>query len=185
MNGSKQFVFVPYVPAKDKCSTNFQEMLHTQNNKILPLPFVLGDFTDTKSVIIAEGQWDAITVFGAAGGFDNEMSNTSVLGLRGSQSIEPFFTFYSSWLRKTKPNILLLIDNDSAGKKWVEREKLENKIIEKPTLLERLSHIVGANKVKWAMSPIDGEDFGDLYKRTSPSKADVRQFLNEQGLVKL
>ena len=178
----KDWLFVPYAPKK--CSSGFQEALAADGRRISPFPFVLGELAVApRNVVIAEGQWDAATLYGAAGWFgaDGAAGNTVVFGLRGAQSVEVFLAFYGRWIRAVAPNILLLPDNDEAGRRWIERED-DNKIVPHPCFLERL-RAWGAKRVAWRqVNKKFGKDFNDYWRARAPSVADVRDWLAGCGL---
>jgi hypothetical protein len=175
----KDWLFIPHVPRK--ASTDFQRALMVEENRTTPFPFVLGEQTTRPNVIITEGQWDAISIYGAAGWFSAPPA-AAVFGLRGAQSVEVFLAFYGRWIRATRPSILLLPDNDAAGRKWIDRED-DNKIIPKPTFAERLQAWGARSVVFRSIDPKYGKDFNDYYKARQPAAADIIEWLQECGLA--
>lgn len=177
----KDWLFVPNIP-HGKMSTDFQRALHREQNRVIPFPFLLNELVSPRNIIITEGQWDAITINGAAGWFsDSAEINTQVVGLRGAQSVEVFLAFYGRWLRKIKPNVLLLPDNDAAGRKWIEREQ-SNKIIPTPTFAERLQAWGAKRVVHRSIDPKYGKDFNDYYQARRPEAAAIMDWLVSCGL---
>jgi hypothetical protein len=85
------------------------------------LPFVLGDFFQAHHLIIAEGQWDALTLVLSMGWYGPHglsiPPGVAVIGVRGATSTAVFFRHYAEfWPANAKA--LVLPQNDDAGKKW-------------------------------------------------------------------
>lgn len=138
--GKKKFLFVPWKPRKNG-STEFYRHLSEINRSVHPYPFVMGDTSRADVVVILEGQWDAITFWGALGLFDYEASgpggaNVVVFGLRGAASEKIFIGRWGAWLQAHGPAVWCLIDNDEAGQKWRGRSDSGN-----PNLVARLRHL--------------------------------------------
>lgn len=176
---SKSWCFVPYVPDNEKITypTGFQQFLMAHNRSIPPLPFVLGSLDSPRLVVILEGQWDAITFFHACGWLsDSFCAPVAVFGLRGVNGIEAFLSFYADWLRRIKPQVWLLGDNDRAGRQWAERQDAE-KIREKPSFIHRLSALGCERVVYRVIDKKYGKDFNDFYKSASPSSDFMQRWI--------
>lgn len=87
---------------------------------IVAAPFVMGSM-DSTLWILTEGQWDAVTVWGLLGGFeDNMYIDAAVFGLRGAKGRSVFMELYKREIRKCRGSLLLLPDADTAGLGWTE-----------------------------------------------------------------
>lgn len=176
----KDWQFLPNIPRK--FSTDFQKALYAEQNRVTPFPFVLGDLDAPKNIIITEGQWDAATIYGAAGWFNDAAEpSTAVFGLRGAQSVEVFLAFYGKWMSGIKPNVFLLPDNDAAGRKWVEKEE-NNKILPVPTFAQRLRAWGAKRVIHRSIDPRFGKDFNDYYQARTPEPAAIIDWLHSCGL---
>ncbi len=84
------------------------------------LPFLIGNIERAELLIIAEGQWDALTV-GLAMDWLGEgciwPSNVCVIGIRGASGTTTFLEYYSPYISCTS-KCLLLPDADRAGAPW-------------------------------------------------------------------
>lgn len=82
------------------------------------LPFFLGDVDGATCAVIFEGQWDAITFWGAIGGFEDSFDlPICVLGMRGNESVAAFFSYWSTWIPGKR--LMIVADSDAAGGKWL------------------------------------------------------------------
>lgn len=179
----KDWLFYPTPKEPNRFSTLYQRSIFEERRRVYPFPFVLGCMDSPRNVIVTEGQWDAISVYGAAGWFNDAAPvNTAVFGLRGSQSIEVFLSHYGRWMRDCKPNILLLPDNDAAGRAWIEQPE-SNQIIEKPTFADRLRGWGAARVTHRSIDPKYGKDFNDYWKARKPGVNAVLDWLIDCGLV--
>lgn len=87
---------------------------------VTPAPFVLGDPWTANVWIIMEGQWDAVTCWGALHGFYecNDLP-VAVFGIRGASSgCAAFLSAWGSLLRRRSPSVWMVPDNDAAGAEW-------------------------------------------------------------------
>jgi hypothetical protein len=144
------------------------------------LPFILGEFTTARLLIIVEGQWDAIAIAHASGCLTHDTSWPDwvcVVGIRGVNGINPFLSHYSAhWPRK--PKCLLLADNDRAGTTWFESNG------HRQSFADRLIHFCSEVHVE----TISGaKDFNEAWRRGLVTGRDIaRQFIadgftNEKG----
>ena len=85
-----------------------------------PLPFVLGDPSRAKLWIITEGQWDAITLWGVLGGFEDPdvCADVAILGVRGVSGASCLLRYFYKALNRYKPQVWIFADNDKASWKW-------------------------------------------------------------------
>jgi hypothetical protein len=122
------WLFVPWSPKSTQGGSLMQHCAALATSRgiapgvpmICPAPFVLGNPWTAKLWVVTEGQWDAITFFGAVGGFyDQQNLPIAVFGLRGSTGgTAAFLGLYQRLIRAQKPAMWLIRDNDPAGAKW-------------------------------------------------------------------
>ena len=148
------------------------------------LPLVLGanPFTcDVELVIITEGQWDALTLFGALGGADRWPDPVVIFGIRGVQGVEPFLSYYGAWLKSAKPKVWLLPDNDEAAQSWTSPKRGVGRL---PSVPFRNRLLRAGLKVK--ESPVAGnygKDFNDYYKKIKPNRKEMLQWIKSLNLM--
>lgn len=153
-----------------------------------PLPFVLGDLQAPKVIVLLEGQWDAVTFFGACGWFHDTTpaEGVAVFGIRGAQGVEAFLSHWGEWLRKHRPRAWLIADNDAAGRTWREAPAAEPGLPRPPGLAERLEH-AGAREratiVSWLKPGAWGKDFNDYYRAAKPTADKMRGWMLREGVV--
>jgi hypothetical protein len=186
--GRKQWVYVPYVPDDrdgEKRLAPFQEVLRSLGKSIPALPWAMGDFTSTRFLVIAEGQWDAITFAGAAGWLWEAgwPAGAAVMGVRGMDGVDVMLAYWSKWLRACAPAVLVLADNDRAGRKWFEYRAKEYGQLAAPTLADRL-RARGAKRVEVStVRPELGKDFNDFYRARKPAAADILKWLQSLNFL--
>lgn len=138
-----------------------------------PLPFVLGE-RSASLWIITEGQWDAVTVFGLLGGFDDQFDlPIAVFGLRGAEAgPSVFLSHYQYLIRRHKPQIWLMPDNDKAGNAWDGRGRASNFAApQKETFTDTLRRMLPGRRFPVSRAPKQyGTDFNDFYKNGKPSR---------------
>lgn len=180
--GRKQWTYVPYVPDNqdgEKLLTPFLGELRALSRTIPALPWAMGDFTATKFLVISEGQWDAITFAGAAGWLWEAgwPQGAAVMGVRGAEGVDTLLAYWGPWLRACRPAVLVLADNDKAGKKWIEARARDYGHIAEPTLSARLkAH--GARRVEVStVRPELGKDFNDYYRARPLTAPDIVKWL--------
>jgi hypothetical protein len=153
-----------------------------------PLPFVLGDVADPAGVdlvVVMEGQWDALTLWGAMGylhpdGLDCGL-NTVIFGVRGATNWPVFLSYWRTWLRGYSGRVLMVPDPDAAGQRWIEPAADRNEPPE-PTFMEMLQrlglHVVG-------QSPkLGGPDFNDTFKSWQPDVSTVMRWLRQIDVLR-
>ena len=105
----------------------------------------------------------------------------AVFGMRGTQSVDVFLALYGPWLKSNRPAVLLIGDNDEAGRRWSEpvREPLK---LPKPCFVDRLK-TWGCRRVVSAYPPPDaGNDFNDFYRARNPDPAFMADWLDRLKL---
>lgn len=203
-DGGPDWLFVPYRPKQ--ATTPLLKAIDawtngTAGSVVTPLPFVVGNPSTAKLWIIAEGQWDAVTLYGAIGGFEDAFEMPiCVFGIRGAGSgIQAFFAYYAALIRKTRPQFWLFPDNDPASYEWEyryhaagARERAERagkylKVSElpMPTFTERLRALVGeATKIPVTRIPRSiGKDFNDYWKAKRPTRDQILRQVEALGVL--
>lgn len=176
--GATHGPIAPYIPERPQ--TQFQRVLKDGARKVYPLPFALGELHAPRLLVILEGQWGAITFYHACGWFDRSRtpSLTLVLGMRGTQSTEVFLSLYGSILRQHTPKVLLIGDNDEAGRTWVEPRRREGKL-PKPCFLDRIKATgCSVSSAFISRSAGTGKDFNDWYRCRAPGPQEMRDWLS-------
>ena len=196
----KGWIYLPSLP-KGACTVKYEAELAAyaktlgvdplnRRGLIPPLPFVLGDLAGPRLVVLLEGQWDAVTFFGACGWFEewSPPNGVAVFGIRGAQGMEPFLAYWAKWLRHNKPMVWIIADNDEAGEGWYKPKPGEPGMPDPPTLAERLqwlgcreviiSHLRGGDEGEW------GKDFNDYYRAAQPSTNDMMTWMKQVGVIK-
>jgi hypothetical protein len=151
-----------------------------------PQPFVLGDLSSTKLIILLEGQWDAITFYGACGWFHDTAwpDGIAVFGLRGVQGVSAFLGAWHRWLQRVKPNVWAIADNDRAGAAWRDHPTADTGKICPPSFAERL-RAAGCRdiKISW-LKPEHGKDFNDYYRAKKPDQQQMLARIEATGLLR-
>jgi hypothetical protein len=173
----KKWMFIPSVP-KFTPQSDFERAIEAFGKEhgsvrpspaplTPPLPFVLGDLNAPRVIVLLEGQWDAITFFGACGYFQDSTppAGIAVFGIRGSQGIDPFLAHWWPWLAHVAPLCWVIADNDPAGSAWREAPPAERGKIQMPSFAERLK-AAGCRDVliSWLNRGPWGKDFNDYFK---------------------
>lgn len=142
-----------------------------------PVPFVLGNPWKADLWILTEGQWDALTFWGALGLFDEIPDlpfSVAIFGIRGVQGVSAFMDHYARGLKNR--GVFMVGDSDEAGKSWYGiRQK-------NPSFRERLE-IYGAKVEVRILKGPWGKDFNDYYRAKSPSREEMIQAVYDLGLV--
>jgi hypothetical protein len=191
---AKGWLYVPSTPKRFPRGDFERELLayaaangSTQESprSLVPaLPFVLGDLVNTRLIVILEGQWDAITFFGACGFLENERTfgegrraaipdGIAVFGIRGAQGMDVFLGAWAQWLRRMRPRAWVIADNDAAGGTWRDQPEAEAGLPRPPSLGDRLIAAgcgggehdeARAPVVSWLKKGVWGKDFNDYFK---------------------
>lgn len=196
LEGRKQWVYVPSRPKHpERCqgfTAELAEWAETQpaDRSLVPaLPFFLGSLEPTL-VCVLEGQWDAITLAGALGYFDDcwEGRRVAFLGVRGASGLDVLLAYWGPWLRRWAPRVWLLADADKAGRSWIERERpAVPGGVAMPTAAEKL-HAAGASAVKVsvlrpATAAEHGKDFNDWWRSVQPTREQMERWLRREGVL--
>jgi len=154
-----------------------------------PAPFVLGNPDNApRLVIFTEGQWDAITIWGALGGFEDcapcdLLSQTVVLGIRGVEGVDACLSHWGRWLRQHQPAVWILADNDAAGRKWDTPDRPPGRP-RAVSFVDRLHHAGLDRVVVSRIDPAYGKDFNDYYRAARPEIEPCWAWAESLGLIK-
>lgn len=176
----RRWVYVPYIA--QKVSSNFQKHLQKMNTKVPAYPFVLRpeNMEPPRVVVILEGQFDAVSFAEAFGWLQNGLPDgVYVMGLRGVQSQKALLAGYGMWLRKHKPFVWIIGDNDKAGRA-IDRQKDVNAIAAEPTFVDRL-RAQGCTVHAELIGHPGCKDFNDVWKAARPSIETMRAWANGVG----
>lgn len=192
----KKWLFLPSTPRKDPANDFERDLLaHSAEHNstpdqprslVPPLPFVLGDLNAPKLLILTEGQWDAISIFGACGWFEDASppQGVAVFGIRGNQGTEAFLTWWREWFARVNPTVWVIADNDAAGKSWREQPSAPVGQIRPPSLADRLRHHGAKNVItSWLKPGTWGKDFNDYYKAAKPTRAAMFKWMRRVGVI--
>jgi hypothetical protein len=192
----KKWRFVPAIP-RPGWRSEFQRSLvqyaeslgldlQERPAMISPQPFVLGDLQSTRLLIMLEGQWDAISLFGACGWFHDTSipDGVAVIGIRGVQGVSAFLGGWWRWLGRVAPRVWAIADNDRAGSAWRDIPTAAPGKICPPSLAERL-RTVGCREIKisW-LKPEHGKDFNDYFKAKKPTQQQMLARIDATGLLR-
>ena len=132
-----------------------------------PYPFVIGDVVDPEVLVIHEGQWDAITWWGAAGFFEDGEAplgdHVACMGLRGANSVDKFVSFWGDWIGRHRPRVWLFNDADEAGEGFF-RSAVDKDGRLYPSLTDRLYRLGCPLVVNSSFDAPGIKDFNDAYK---------------------
>lgn len=195
----KAWTYAPYLPESEaKARTEFQRQMCAVElerggewggeARVPGLPFVLPGRVGApvRLVVLAEGQWDAITFAGACGWLNIDYpwpAGVWVFGLRGSNGVEPLLAWWRLLFLEHRPSVLVLADNDAAGMRWTEPEKPKVLgAVPPPTFGEKL-RACGASRVEVTrVRPQHGKDFNDYFRAKTPGPLDMARWLSGLGL---
>jgi hypothetical protein len=137
------------------------------------LPFIVGDFDTANLLVIAEGQWDALTFALAAGWLGDGCewpAGVGLIGIRGASGVDTFLQWYRRfWPHGT--NCLVLADADPAGSRWYNGEDC---FTAKLSALCRKVAVVDCAPHK---------DFNELYRHERVGPDEIRQLLESHGMA--
>lgn len=136
------------------------------------LPFILGDFGTAHTLIILEGNWDALTFAFAAGWLGEQClwpKGVGVIGIRGAENTGAFLECYRSYWPHNA-NCLVLPDNDSKGEKWYMGERTF------VSELSKLCHKVAVVKCGRY------KDFNELYEHERIGPSQITELLTSHGI---
>jgi len=136
------------------------------------LPFILGDATTATGLVIVEGQWDAVTLAGAAGWLDEGKielpAGVAVVGLRGAGSWRHLVERYRL---SPKARALLIPDNDDAGLRWTAGADCFAVALRKKVRSVSAVHAIG------------GKDINDAHREKALTRADVVTMLGAERIL--
>lgn len=162
------------------------EAVEDRPSLVPPLPFVLGDVQAPRLIVLLEGQWDAISFFGACGWFHDTTpaEGIAVFGIRGAQGTEAFLAHWGAWLARVKPRAWVIADNDAAGGSWREAPPAEPGLPRPPSLSERLV-AAGCRQplVSWLKPGPWGKDFNDYYRVAKPDVGKMMTWMRRVGVM--
>lgn len=149
------------------------------------LPFFCGGWRGVRLLVISEGQWDAATFAGAMGwmGEGAWPVEVAVMGARGATGVDTLLAYWADWLRHEAPEVLVLADNDKAGRKWDTPEPTEPGVLGSPTFAQKLEAAGAARVVISRVRPEIGKDFNDYWKARRPGAAALHSWLQSLGLI--
>lgn len=168
-----------------------------------PLPFVVGDVENASLAVLLEGQWDAITFFGACGWFFEDEwvdplapEGCVVFGIRGAQGMDGFLSYWTPWLQRRRPRVWAIADNDAAGGAWREQPPAHVGLPRPPSFADRIYHACGGREkmgdrvpiVSWLKPGKWGKDFNDYYRARAASGSplgpgQMRKWMQAQGVL--
>lgn len=197
--------FFPAVPKeggrrKDlaRCSSFERELsevadarrVETGEAMVPPLPFVVGSLVAPQLVIICEGQWDALTLFGALGGLrvDGEgLPGVAIFGVRGVSGTRVMLAHWGAWLRAMRPAVWLLPDNDGqkTGAAWYPPARVAER---KPGRVYFSEQLVALGAKKVVITPLrpeagTGKDFNDYYRIAKPDTGAMWAWIEKLKLL--
>lgn len=182
----KSWIYVPYIPVSTrpdgskKQLTDFQRLLQEQAVNIPAYPFVLGDLSGAKLVVILEGQFDAVTFALAFGWLQHGFpAGVAVFGLRGVQSQAAMLSAYGLWLRRHKPFVWIIGDNDEAGRN-IDKRDPSNQIKREPTFVDRL-RAQGCTVRAELINHSRCKDFNDVWQVADISPGDMQAWAAHVG----
>jgi hypothetical protein len=208
IRGEKSWVYCPYLKPKEDCRSAYQRAMREEalargmredGPALVPgLPFVLAGGYPVTDLIITEGQWDALSFAGACGWLENDAWPLGwwVMGARGNNGADTLLAYWGPWLRRWKPRVRLLADNDVASLAWDHaRMAGEGKPGEfvpwcgawepgvMPSFKEKLQALgcaVAVRRVSRDVLMADGKpakDFNDYWKARRPSAGAMARWL--------
>jgi len=136
------------------------------------VPLVLGNFQESRLIVVTEGEWDAATFAAVAGWLDTDNSwpdAVAVIGVRGATGWRTFMEHWRPFWPK-RPRFLLIPDNDEAGRKWGA---------DFAGALDRISVSVDL----MAPKPGGPKDFNDLHRQQPFSPKGVYDLFERCNLV--
>jgi len=176
----KRWVYCPYIP--EKATSAFQKHLQSLKVKLPAYPFVMGKIDSPRLVVILEGQFDAVS-FALAFGWlkDGIPPGIVVFGLRGVSSPNVFLAAYGAWVRRHKPFIWIIGDNDEAGKGIDKHKPADlNKIVKEPSFIDRL-RAQGCTVHAELVNHPGCKDFNDVWQAAPPSIETMNKWADHVG----
>jgi len=176
----KRWVYCPYIPSTTKSFSEFQQHLLKKPIKLPAYPFVLGNLSAPRLVVILEGQFDAVSFAAALQWLEAFPPGVSVFGLRGVQSQKALLSVYGTWLKRWRPFVWIIGDNDVAGRK-IDNYKPDNKILSQPTFVDHLL-AYGCTVHAELINHPGCKDFNDVWRVAPPSIDIMKKWLKYVGV---
>lgn len=199
--GEKTWVYVPYFVAEDRARSEFQRALRAEalaagapeGESLVPgLPCVLGPVAGpVRVLVITEGQWDAATLAGACGWLEAGAwpAGVVVMGVRGANGADTLLAYWGAWIARWKPAVLVLADNDRAGRWWDARHQAGE---DEPWIGDWVPGVVPsfADKLRAAgaervvvrrVAKELGKDFNDYWRARRPARERLAAWLQRLG----
>jgi hypothetical protein len=176
----KRWAYVPYVPAEKPGMSEFQRFLSGYGARCPAYPFVLGSPSKMRLGIVLEGQFDAVSLALAFGWLERGLPpGVAVFGLRGVQSQAAFLAAYGPALRRDRPFVWVIGDNDEAGRALVRRTNAGS-LDGEPSFLDRLR--AQGCTVAGRFYAIEGcKDFNDIWAAHRPDREQMQSMAGEAG----
>lgn len=191
--------FVPSMPRKrrewwshfeEACAAEHEARgLEPEAAMVPPLPFVVGQVVRPRLLVILEGQWDALTMYGALGNLDPDgglaLPDVAVMGVRGAKGTAVLLAHWGAWLRAVRPVVWLLPDADEAAKLWVPPARALERRPGVAYFSEQLSWAGAARVVATPLRPTAGvgKDFNDYYRAARPQPQAMWQWMETLKLL--
>ena len=199
MGKEKSWVFVPYAVADEKTNSAFQHSLWGYRKElgmdagermVPPAPFVIGDLNTPRLVIVTEGQWDAVTLYGALGGFeDTPPEGLCVFGVRGVGNAHLMLSYWAGWIRghmmkSSIKGLWILADADESGQALIHGKALPGKLPQ-PCFADVVRHnFPDLRVVTGSVQAAPGQkDFNDYYRNETPSIGQMWDLMDRLKLV--
>lgn len=165
-DGQKAWLYCPHTPQTPQ--TEYQRRMAEHKAKVPALPFVCGNVQSPRFGVILEGQWDALTLWIAAGWFEAKDGGPAVIwGCRGSESVEILLSAWGPYIKAKKLPLAIMPDGDAAGMKWTQ-QRTDGLRVPMPSVVDRLTAMGGrpTSVLRWGPQ----KDFNDWYREEGPSR---------------
>jgi hypothetical protein len=193
IDGARGIAFPVQVPTRDALGllSTFNGGFHFRHKAARPddrakwsyhsgipaLPYVIGAgfLPYAQTVVVTEGQWDALTLAQAAGWLASDASWPECLTLfavRGASAWRPLIDFWGDFFPK-EARFILFADGDDAGGKWREPGNLAD-------ALRHRGHRVRIIRPR----PGSPKDLNDIHRAKPITEADVGEWLATGGPAK-
>lgn len=175
------WLYVPYCP-KNPTSGLSLALNGYSGPRVQALPFVLGDPVKAELWIITEGQWDAITLAGALGFFDDCFDlPIAVFGIRGAEAGPAIFLgHYKAQLERNKPFVWLWPDNDKAGGSWDGSNWDDFSKIRPKFFTDHLMDLTGCREIPMAIVPDPHKDFNEYWRKDPPLQTELYSLISSE-----
>lgn len=189
IKGDRRWVYVPYMPAAPEkargeflaaVAEGYRSAGRAWGERLVqPAPYVVGDTLAPRLAVVLEGQWDAISMYGALGGLGGpELPGVVCFGLRGVENADWLLRYWGRRLRHlakagTLEAVWVMGDADRAGAGLYRGEAVPGKVA-RLSLAERLRELLGCRvRASWPRVP-GCKDFNDYLRARAPSVEKMR-----------